>query len=70
MTSFGQRLSVAMKNSQKSQNDIARALSVAQPSVHAWVHDKNWPSIKNVLALGYYLDVSVNWLLVGEDFES
>jgi transcriptional regulator with XRE-family HTH domain len=70
MTSFGQRLSVAMKNAQKSQSDIARELSVSQPSVHAWVHDKNWPSIKNVLALESYLGVSVNWLLVGEDFET
>ncbi len=70
MTSFGQRLSVAMKNAQKSQSDIARDLSLAQPSVHAWVKDKNFPTIKNVLALSSYLNVSVNWLLVGEDFEA
>ena len=67
MNTFGKRLTAAMKNAKKSQTDIARDLSVAQASVHAWVWDKNWPTMKNILALESHLGVSAHWLLVGEE---
>ena len=55
MNTFGKRLTAAMKSANKSQTDIARDLSVAQASVHAWVWDKNWPTMKNILALESHL---------------
>jgi transcriptional regulator with XRE-family HTH domain len=69
MKTFGKRLAFLMDAHKKSQSDIARDLSVAQPSVNAWVTDKNWPSMTHVMTLASYFNVSLDWLLIGETEE-
>ena len=65
MSSFGERLSKALNDAQKSQSELSRQLGISQPSVNAWVKDKNQPETKRVAEIASALDVDAGWLLDG-----
>lgn len=63
--SFGERLTKALHDSKISQSELARVLGISQPSVNAWVKDKNQPESKRVAEIASALGVDPGWLLDG-----
>tara|TARA_R100000655_G_scaffold35870_2_gene69715 strand:+ start:88 stop:846 length:759 start_codon:yes stop_codon:yes gene_type:complete len=63
--SFGERLSKALHDAETSQSELSRLLGIRQPSVNAWVKDKNQPETKRVAEIASALNVDAGWLLDG-----
>ena len=48
-----------------SQAELARRMSVTQPSVAEWESGRNAPNMKNLMRLAKLLDVGLEWLSTG-----
>jgi len=67
MESFGYRLSLLRKDKNKNIKDLAAAIGI---SIQAWTdYEKNrsMPQVEKLIAISKYFDVSVDYLLFGND---
>ena len=66
---IGKRIKHSAKLKFKSvpvtENDIAKAVGIAQPSVNSWATDKAKPTLENFRKLADYLEVDILWLMYG-----
>jgi transcriptional regulator with XRE-family HTH domain len=60
------RLAAAMKVAGLSQADIVRQLGFGSSQVSQWLSGRNRPSLDNLYLLLPFLDVDLNYLLLGE----
>jgi len=67
MESFGYRLSLLRKDKNKNIKDLAAAIGI---SIQAWTdYEKNrsMPQVEKLIAISKYFDVTVDYLLFGND---
>lgn len=62
MERFGQRLASIRKEKKMSQNDLAKRVGVARPSVTQWESGAKIPSMASLEKISSALDVSLDWL--------
>ena len=65
MSTFGQNLKAARKNSKISQKDFAECLQTTQQRVSEWECDKVEPSLFNILKILKVLEISFEELTEG-----
>lgn len=65
MSTFGQNLKAARKNSKISQKDFAERLQTTQQRVSEWECDKVEPSLFNILKILNVLEISFEELTEG-----
>ena len=63
--SRGKRLKMALKQSGKTQGDLAEHMETSQPAVSQWCTDKNVPTENNLDVISEFLGVSREWLKYG-----
>lgn len=69
MSTFGQNLKAARKNSKISQKDFAERLQTTQQRVSEWECDKVEPSLFNILRILKVLEITFEELTDGIDEE-
>ena len=69
MSTFGQNLKAARKNSKISQRDFAERLQTTQQRVSEWECDKVEPSLFNILKILRVLEITFEELTDGIDSE-
>ena len=65
MSTFGQNLKAARKNSKISQKDFAERLQTTQQRVSEWECDKVEPSLFNILKILNVLEITFEELTEG-----
>lgn len=66
-TAFANRLTTAIAACGLSRTQVAQRLAVPPNRVSEWVNARGVPKLGQVVALAELLDVSLDWLLAGED---
>ena len=66
---FGERLYQLRKQKYISQEELADTLNLSRQSISKWELDQTYPDIDNLVRLAEYFDVSVDFLVTGEDKE-
>lgn len=64
---FGERLYQLRKQKYISQEELADIMNVTRQSISKWELDQTYPDIDNLVALAKYFDVSVDFLVTGEE---
>lgn len=65
-TTFGQRLRARRAARGMTQADLARALGRTQTCVSYWESDRREPSFADLSVLAKSLEISTDWLVLGE----
>ena len=60
-----ERIKRARQEREWSQAELARCMSVTQPSVAEWESGRKAPNMKNLVRLAKLLDVGFEWLSTG-----
>lgn len=60
-----ERIKRARREREWSQAELARRMSVTQPSVAEWESGRKAPNMKNLVRLAKLLDVGFEWLSTG-----
>ncbi len=66
---FGNRLYNLRKNKKLSQNDLAKKLGFSQSSINYWEKGQRIPSIEAARTIADFFDVTLNYLLYGQEFK-
>ena len=69
MDSFGSRVKNELKNQGKLQKELCSFLNVKKSTLSEWLNDNNEPSIKYIVQIAIYLDVSTDYLLGLENYD-
>ena len=64
---FGERLYQLRKQKYISQEELADIMDVSRQSISKWELDQTYPDIDNLVRLAEYFDVSVDFLVTGEE---
>ena len=64
---FGERLYQLRKQKYISQEELADIMNVSRQSISKWELDQTYPDIDNLVRLAEYFDVSVDFLVTGEE---
>lgn len=64
---ISERISLAISRSGKRSKDIAEALGVSEVTMSKYVNGVSTPKNDYLITLAQALNVSVSWLLTGED---
>ena len=67
METLGQRICRLRKDRHLTQDDIAKHFNISVQAVSKWENDYSSPDISILLELSKILDVTVEYLLGGED---
>ena len=66
---FGLRLKEARKNANMSGYKLAQLLNVESPNITYWEQGRSYPRIDKLIRISELLEVSIDWLLLGEKRE-
>ena len=69
MLSFGHRLRRLRTNRKLVQDQVGEALGVGGESVSRYELDLTWPPVEKVFKLAKFFDVSINYLLLGDEVD-
>lgn len=64
---FGERLYQLRKQKYISQEELADIMNVSRQSISKWELDQTYPDIDNLVRLAEYFDVTVDFLVKGEE---
>lgn len=64
---FGERLYQLRKQKYISQEELADIMNVSRQSISKWELDQTYPDVDNLVRLAEYFDVSVDFLVTGEE---
>ena len=64
---FGERLYQLRKQKYISQEELADIMNVSRQSISKWELDQSYPDIDNIVRLAKYFDVTVDFLVQGEE---
>lgn len=67
MEIFGLRVKKELKEQGKQQKDLCNHLNVKKSTLSEWLNNNNEPSMKQIVAIASFLDVSTDYLLGIED---
>lgn len=68
--SFGNRLAGLRKKIGKLQTEVAKDIGVARATYGAYEQDKREPDLMTLEKLANYYEVSIDYLVKGEDYRS
>jgi len=60
---FSGRLRAAIAQRRATRASLSRVLEVSTNTLSSWANGQSLPTLRNVVALGAFLDVSLAWLL-------
>lgn len=66
LSGLGQRLNMAMKTKQSSAYMIEKQLGISRFLICKYLNNTAEPTLKNIIKLTDYLDVSIDWLVKGD----
>lgn len=69
MESFGARVKKELQNQGKLQKELCSFLNVKKSTLSEWLNDNNEPSIKYIVQIAIYLDVTTDYLLGLENYD-
>ena len=69
MGTFGKRLRKVMRIRGVTQRKLAKAIGLSQSTISYYLSDKRKPTIDNAKRIADYLNVDLNWLLSGEEYD-
>ena len=64
---IGQRISELRKKNGLTQEQLAEELGTTRQAISKWESEKSSPDIDSVIRMGTLFDVSMDYLLLGED---
>lgn len=70
LTDFYRRLAQAFYHSGVSQGDLARMIGKSRKTVDAYLTGRSTPDTKALREICYALDVSADWLVLGDERRS
>lgn len=70
MTGFYRRLSQAFYHANITQQDFAHAIGKSRKTVDAYLTGRSTPDTKALREICYVLDVSADWLVLGDERRS
>ena len=65
--SFAERILYCRKKAMLSQEELASKLGVSRQAVSKWETGESIPDMNNLAALAEIFDVSLDWLIKGEE---
>ena len=69
MNVFGTRVKEELKNQGKKQVDLCNYLNVKKSTLSEWLNGNNEPSIKYIVEIARFLDVTTDYLLGLENYD-
>ncbi|MDE5990308.1 MAG: helix-turn-helix domain-containing protein [Clostridia bacterium] len=69
MNIFGTRVKKELKNQGKKQVDLCNYLNVKKSTLSEWLNGNNEPSMKYIVEIAIFLDVSTDYLLGIENYD-
>ena len=66
LSGLGQRLNIAMKAKHSSAYMIEKQLGISRFLICKYLNNTAEPTLKNIIKLTDYLDVSIDWLVKGD----
>ena len=69
MKVFGEKVKELLKESGRSQRDLAAAINVQPSTLCEWLNDHNEPSMQAIVDIATYLEVSTDYLFGLKDYE-
>lgn len=66
--SIGKRIAFLRSQRKISMDVLAKAIGTKSSAVSDWENNKNLPSAKFLIGLSNYFNVSIDWVLKGEEF--
>ncbi len=69
MESFGERLKKILKIRRITQKDLAKITGLSQSTISFYIANKKSPSVINAKKIADSLNVDLNWLLSGEEYD-
>ena len=69
MIKFGENLKKLRKLKNLNQQKVAMDLNITQEALSYYENGKREPSLKLLLDMSYYFNVSINFLITGEEFK-
>lgn len=64
---IGERLKIAIKQSKYSQKELSAILQISEDSITRYIKQKQSPKIDTLLEICNVLNISIIWLLTGEE---
>lgn len=69
MNVFGTRVKEELKNQGKLQKELCNYLNVKKSTLSEWLNGNNEPSIKYIVEIAIFLDVTTDYLLGLENYD-
>ena len=69
MIKFGENLKKLRKLKKLNQQKVAMDLNISRESLSYYENGKREPSLSLLVAMSKYFNVSINFLITGEEFE-
>ncbi|GAA0346889.1 hypothetical protein GCM10008931_42700 [Oceanobacillus oncorhynchi subsp. oncorhynchi] len=69
MVTIGERINYLRNQKGISMSDLAKAIESNSSAISAWENNQKNPSTNSVIAMAEYFNVSLDWLLKGEEFK-
>ena len=69
MNTIGQRIKSLRIDKELSIQDFATAIGKSKGNISGYENDKYEPSAQTIIAIAKYFEVSIEWLLTGEEFQ-
>lgn len=69
MNVFGERVKKELKDQGKMQKELCNFLNVKKSTLSEWLNGNNEPSIKYIVQIAIFLDVTTDYLLGLENYD-
>lgn len=69
MRIFGERIKTVLKETGKTQKELARKLNVQPSTLCEWLNDHNEPPMQIIVDIALYLEVSTDYLLGLKEYD-
>jgi len=69
MKIFGERIKIVLKETGKTQKELASKLNVQPSTLCEWLNDHNEPPMQIIVDIALYLEVSTDYLLGLKEYD-
>lgn len=69
MKIFGERIKTVLKETGKTQKELASKLNVQPSTLCEWLNDHNEPPMQIIVDIALYLEVSTDYLLGLKEYD-
>ncbi|WP_204120764.1 MULTISPECIES: helix-turn-helix domain-containing protein [Levilactobacillus] len=67
MSAIGKNIRNARTSNQMSQEDVSNHLNISRQSISRWENDRGYPDIEKLIKLSSLYNVTIDFLLLGEE---